>query len=302
MSRFESGWVKQYREDINLIGKSKYEILGLWTYLQSVASRYEVKIFSEGELKYFPAGTVITSLAELSGSKSKADHNRIRRRLTHLQKLGLIKLESNPHGQIIQVVDWVKRQAEVIDENTAENTLKKRTSNVPQVSSECNLSDVIKHAVTHENVNRNVVDIFSVKPECIQSVPGLMQKQTLNGEEEREYNILCTEVSRKKLEIFGAIPEFSKDLEITKFLSQISESTQRRWIKLYSDENWIEKELLKAISWLEDNPQKAPKKKLASFIGRWLANGWERYRKTIPSNPYCIINTKPLSLEELELA
>jgi hypothetical protein len=80
----------------------------------------------------------------------------------------------------------------------------------------------------------------------------------------------------------GIIPEFSGDSEIEAFLKPVSQSTQRRWIKLYTDPGWIRSEFLKAMNWIEVNPKRAPKKKLARFLGGWLSRGWEQHRKTIP--------------------
>src|SRR3990167_4652786 len=84
--------------------------------------------------------------------------------------------------------------------------------------------------------------------------------------------------------------------EIKKLLSAVSHSAQRRWLKLYSDPEWIRVRFIRMIAWLEDNSSKAPKKKWASFIGRWLSNDWEEYRKTIPSQ-ISGINTTPIQLE-----
>lgn len=92
-----------------------------------------------------------------------------------------------------------------------------------------------------------------------------------------------TDLKEKPLDE-GAIEEFSDDTEIKALLKPIKKSTQKRWIKLYSDPQWIRSEFLKAMNWLEDNPQKAPKTKLARFLGGWLSRGWDQHRKSIPSN------------------
>ena len=93
---------------------------------------------------------------------------------------------------------------------------------------------------------------------------------------------VSTEASKN--DCFGAIVEFCGDAEIETFLKDLRKTTQLRWIKLYSDSQWIRTELLKAIAWIEINPKKAPKKNLARFIGGWLSRGWESYRKTLTTN------------------
>src|SRR3990167_2644423 len=112
-------------------------------------------------------------------------------------------------------------------------------------------------------------------------------------EVKKERSIYAPKDSKNPL---GATPEFLGDSEIEKLLSAVSHSAQRRWLKLYSDPEWIRVRFIRMIAWLEDNSSKAPKKKWASFIGRWLSNDWEEYRKTIPSQ-ISGINTTPIQLE-----
>jgi hypothetical protein len=78
---------------------------------------------------------------------------------------------------------------------------------------------------------------------------------------------------------------FSTDAAFGQFLQGIKSELFEAWEKLYPSE-WIKTEVLKAIAWCAANPARAPKGKTNSkFINNWLANGWESYRKTLPSNP-----------------
>jgi hypothetical protein len=64
--------------------------------------------------------------------------------------------------------------------------------------------------------------------------------------------------------------------------------TQRRkeLEKLYPIPGFIEREAIRAILWLENNPQRKPKnaRGIKGFFSRWLGRGWEQARKTIPVN------------------
>lgn len=83
----------------------------------------------------------------------------------------------------------------------------------------------------------------------------------------------------------GCHPDLILDDESVKFLSFVSHDTQRRWLTLYSVE-YISREVVKAINWLENNPQRRPRsaRGASSFLTKWLDRGWERYRKQQPVN------------------
>lgn len=89
----------------------------------------------------------------------------------------------------------------------------------------------------------------------------------------------------KKAEV-GAIEQLAGDPEVENFLADIKRDQQQRWLRLYDSPDFIKQELLKAIIWLADNPQRAPRagRGKSSFLTKWFGRGWERHRKTIQTN------------------
>jgi hypothetical protein len=73
---------------------------------------------------------------------------------------------------------------------------------------------------------------------------------------------------------------------IEEFFSEhpVKVTTQKLWCQVYGDVGWIKQELLKAILWCDANPQRKPKANFSRFFTTWLATGWEKHRKTFPSN------------------
>jgi hypothetical protein len=71
------------------------------------------------------------------------------------------------------------------------------------------------------------------------------------------------------------------DLGIAKAL--VSKNLISSWADTFPKE-YLELELKKARSWLLANEHKAPKKDYAKFLNNWFNGGWEKYRKTLPSN------------------
>ena len=97
----------------------------------------------------------------------------------------------------------------------------------------------------------------------------------------------------------GAIDQLNFDIGITNRLKNVSKAAQITWLKLY-DVSWVRNELLKAVAWLEVNPKKKPKM-FGRFMGGWLSRGWEKHRKTLPSNRPPISNADPRSDPREEL-
>lgn len=83
----------------------------------------------------------------------------------------------------------------------------------------------------------------------------------------------------------GCHHELKGDGESEKFLQLVRVNTQTRWLKLFPAD-YIKPEVIKALNWLENNPQKRPRspRGLSSFMSRWLNNGFERWRKQLPTN------------------
>lgn len=69
-----------------------------------------------------------------------------------------------------------------------------------------------------------------------------------------------------------------------KFIGKVQYKTQQLWLDTYTKSEWIELELLKASTWIINNPQKAPKSNYGRFFSGWLSRGWETHRKNIQPN------------------
>lgn len=101
---------------------------------------------------------------------------------------------------------------------------------------------------------------------------------------ERKKELVSAVVERQKPSTTGAVEELRGDDFVEDSLRSVSQTAQRVWLKAYPDAEWIKSEILKAIAWLEVNPKRRPKS-FARFMANWLSSGWEKYRKTIPTNP-----------------
>lgn len=60
------------------------------------------------------------------------------------------------------------------------------------------------------------------------------------------------------------------------------QKTYYRWIELYGDKGWIDREIKKAVGWYDDQPQKSPKstRGWCQAVSSWLERSWERSRKS----------------------
>lgn len=81
----------------------------------------------------------------------------------------------------------------------------------------------------------------------------------------------------------GPIEIFKGDSEIESLLGDVSHSSQKRWLKLYPDSDFLKREFLKMFHWLENNSNRRPRspRGKTGFVTRWLEKGWEQYRKTL---------------------
>jgi len=66
-------------------------------------------------------------------------------------------------------------------------------------------------------------------------------------------------------------------------LSQVSPEVIRGWLETFPSAEFFVLEANKATNWIQVNPKKAPKN-FVRFFNNWLNNGWETYRKSIPSS------------------
>lgn len=87
-----------------------------------------------------------------------------------------------------------------------------------------------------------------------------------------------------KAALCGCISELAFDPDIVELMCNVKQETQKLWLSLYKNPQWIIFELKKAKGWMIENPAKAPKSQFGKFYNNWLSSGFERYRKTIQSN------------------
>ena len=97
--------------------------------------------------------------------------------------------------------------------------------------------------------------------------------------EKNEKNTITSEPAKAD---YGTLEIFN-DKVYSHLLLTVKHKTQNIWVETYGLE-FLKEELINAVLWLEVNPARKPKKNFAPFLGRWFARGWERHRKTIPTN------------------
>lgn len=87
----------------------------------------------------------------------------------------------------------------------------------------------------------------------------------------------------KKKPDHGAINIFQSHHILVNMLVTVTWKAQQSWVAAYPSVTWLKEEILKANSWIQCNPQKAPKN-LTRFISTWLLKAHESYRKGLPSS------------------
>jgi hypothetical protein len=87
---------------------------------------------------------------------------------------------------------------------------------------------------------------------------------------------LAAEKSRSELVIFKNESDF---------INAIPEKTKQRWSALYQDPDFLQRELLKAFNWYENNPKKKPKtvRGWIQAMSSWFERGWVKHVRTIQS-------------------
>lgn len=131
---------------------------------------------------------------------------------------------------------------------------------------------------------RNILSVVYTTGTIIQTTPTYVRTYERTNERTNERtDTVCTEV--EQVPTSGAIDGLQEDAEVLAFLETVKHDAQERWLKLYPDIDWVKREILKMIAWLENNPKKRPKspRGKSGFITSWLARGWEQYRKSIPT-------------------
>lgn len=101
---------------------------------------------------------------------------------------------------------------------------------------------------------------------------------------DKEKEKICTERPGPSLPLKKSHESFQDDL-LNPYLDQVPLASQEAWIKTYQDIAFIKIELMKAVTWIANNPTRAPKKNYGNFFSNWLSRGWESHRKNIKRNP-----------------
>jgi hypothetical protein len=179
MSRFESGWVKLAREDVTgVIGKRGIETLGLWARLLGFASRYEVKV-QGGFL--FPAGSVVTSLADLAGTKDERVLSKVRRDLNFLESIGRIQQKNISGGRVISILNW---ETDMVENSEKEGKIRQTCAGAPTKSEE--KSDKAGCISTSEDSLENNQTFSAATENCERGDNESTEIRTLNGEENKK--------------------------------------------------------------------------------------------------------------------
>lgn len=113
--------MKLYRKDFDLMGR-RPGALGLWSRILCMASRVEFEAWMNSKVVLLPAGSIVTSLEELSESKRSRDISEVRRNLQFLEKLGRINQKMSQEGRIISILNWETKEVGEERKITPENT------------------------------------------------------------------------------------------------------------------------------------------------------------------------------------
>lgn len=107
---------------------------------------------------------------------------------------------------------------------------------------------------------------------------------------------ISTRVS--KAESRGALFQFSQFQIVSERLRDVTHRAQEGWLAAYPSVEFITQEILRAHSWIETNPKKAPKN-FGPFMGNWLSRAFENYRKGIPSRRQTQSEINAQALQEM---
>lgn len=95
----------------------------------------------------------------------------------------------------------------------------------------------------------------------------------------------------------GPVAELDKGVG-QELLGGVTHKLQNAWLTTYPGADWLLEEMGKARIWIEANPKRAPKD-LGRFLSTWFSNGYERYRKGIPSRRQTNSETNMQALGDL---
>lgn len=112
-----------------------------------------------------------------------------------------------------------------------------------------------------------------------------LEKNRIESEENREEKNM-KEITPSPPVVKNS-PQVAKAIELNEnnFLEIIPASTLSRWSSLYPDQEFLRREVLKAMNWCTVNPKKRPRavNGWSRFLSSWFERGWVHHVKTIPS-------------------
>lgn len=141
MARFESGWIKFYRETVNGDIGARPFLLGLFVRLLLWANWKESSAIFKGERIKVQAGQVLTGLRELSPDVEEDPYlHKVRNALDYLEKRGTITQLTSNRGRLITICNWASYQGQDGDDCNLSaiqaQTESNLSANAPQLSEE----------------------------------------------------------------------------------------------------------------------------------------------------------------------
>lgn len=151
---------------------------------------------------------------------------------------------------------------------------------------------IYEHAERVCRIKRKTLDSVVVKLEQIKMVT-VDVTSTLRA---RDVDVTDTNATYERTNVTNVTYETPQDhadvivaeLDDTltrSLLEKVKPDIQRSWIALYGDTEFIKREIQQAAVWCKANSSRKPKSDFARFLTSWLAKGWEKHRKSIPTIP-----------------
>ncbi len=246
MARYNGGWIKVYREVIQTdIAKHPVRI-SLFIHLIAMANIEETWVQWGDKPRKCPRGSLVTSYRELAKIVG-ADTKSIERQLRYLALRDTICLESDTRGSFITIKNYCEYQDK-------------------------------KEKVSHdEGHDRHIT------ADTVGDTVGDYNEEIKNIRNKEYKNSSCTVTNELAPE--PKAPKKSSTLTLVTFNSEtdLANSLPRkqieRWAALYSDQEFIRRELIKAFGYYENNPTKRPKtvRGWIRALSSWFERGWPRH-------------------------
>lgn len=103
-----------------------------------------------------------------------------------------------------------------------------------------------------------------------------VQSSTEQSEAKKKEAKASSGEQRAGARVRGCVEALGGDPAVEGALSGVAQDVQHAWLKLYEDPVWINRELIKAISYYQQNPAKKPKSSRgwSRAFSAWLERGW----------------------------